>query len=58
VAGATTEGALSEDERVVVLARVPDDGEFAGVPPDILADEGLLLRHAALVEEPATGRSA
>ena len=54
----TAEGALSGDERVVVLARVPDDGEFAGVLPDILADEGLLLRHAALVEEPAAGRSA
>ena len=58
MAGATAKVALSGDERVVILARVPDDGEFAGVLPDILADEGLLLRHAALVEEPATGRSA
>jgi hypothetical protein len=58
VAGATAKVVFSGDERVVVLARVPDDGEFARMLPDNLANASLLIRHAALVEEPPAGRSA
>ena len=58
MAGATTKVALSGDQRVVVLTRVPDDGELTRVLPVNLADDGMSLSQARLVGEPATGRSA